>query len=99
MTLDIIDSSAIPGQARAGVQRELSDSGHFGNPFGRDDKVALRKIDESLEIGPSCSNSSTRRSDDNDGITRVFSNRSRCTVRTSGGESNAMYADFLRSIK
>ncbi|KAJ9656289.1 hypothetical protein H2198_005064 [Neophaeococcomyces mojaviensis] len=99
MTLDIIDSNALPGQARADVQREMSESGNFGNSFEHDEKIALRKIDEGLEAGTSRSNSSTQPSDDNNGITRVFSNQSRCTARTSGRESDIMYADVLRSMK
>lgn len=99
MTLDIIDSNAIAGQARADVQRELSESGHFGKRFGHDDKSTLTKIDEGIEDGPSCSQTSTRPFDDNESIVRVFSNQSRHTTRTSGGESDVMYAEILRSIK
>lgn len=101
MTLDIIDSSAIAGQAQKDVQRELNKANPFSDPIERNEKNVSEKqnIEEGIEPKSRSSGSSTQQRDDGDGITRVFSHNSRMTARTVGRETDMMYADFMQSMK
>lgn len=93
MTLEFIDSSAIAGQARAEIRREMREPQYDG-----ENKGSLQKIDEDTEIGPFDSASSSQQTDEKDEITRVMTNTSVRTSRTKGRESDILYADFVRSM-
>lgn len=99
MTLDIIDSNAIPGQAQADVRRELSGHENLGGWFVSDDRGAMKHIEDSHGTEPRLSSSVSRPPGDNDEITRILSQRSRHTARTSDRESDILYAEVLRSLK
>lgn len=98
MTLDNIDTYAIQGQAQVDVQRELSTSPHPDDCIGHEKDDQFKIFEQGYEA--------SRRSHDSpmkplEGVevTRVLSNQSRWSGRTSGRESNILYADFLRSVK
>ena len=97
-TLEIIDASAIPGQAQAEVRREMSISGDVGGESVSDDKGGVKHIENGhasmREHIPSVSGSAG----EIDGIARILSHHSSYSARTSGRESDILYADFLRSL-
>lgn len=95
MTLEFIDSSAIAGQARAEIRREMREP-QYGSR--NENKSSLQKINEDAEIGPLDSASSSQQTDEKDEITRVTSTTSIHTARTKGRESDIMYADFVKSM-
>ena len=96
MTLEAIDSNALPGQARAEVLREMSSPEHPGGWSGANGKTDVEHIEDGHATKPRYVSGST---DENDGITRVLSQQSRYTARTTGRESDILYADFLQSMR
>lgn len=115
MTLDVIDSNAIQGQARDDVRRELdfADPGGLGRWFGSGDGDAgdekhrpVSYVDYGAGDGgggrPHRSGSGVSPKSlagDTDEISQVLSNQSDVTARTKGRESDMMYADMLRSMR
>lgn len=96
MTLEFIDSSAIAGQARAEIRREMREPQYDAE---KDNSGSLQKINEDAELGPLDSASSSQQTDEKDEITRVLSNTTMRSARTKGRrESDIMYADFVRSM-
>ena len=96
MTLDIIDSNALPGQAQAEVRQELSRPEYVSSWAGANDKVAVEHMENGYAITPRHVSGPT---DANDEITRVLSQQSRYTARSTGRESDILYADFMHSLK
>ena len=99
MTLEIIDSNTIPGQAQADVRREIQTHENLGSWLVSDDKRAIKHIEDSRRTGPGLSSSVSRPPGDNDEITQILSRDSRYTARTSDRQSDILYADVLRSLK
>ncbi|KAJ9650565.1 hypothetical protein H2198_010130 [Neophaeococcomyces mojaviensis] len=97
MTLEVIDSTAIPGQAQTEVKRELSRQENLGSFFGNDNKGAMKYTEDSLTVKRRRSSAVSRSPDENDGITQIPSQQFR-RRRTSDQESSALYADMVRSL-
>lgn len=95
MTLEFIDSSAIAGQARAEVRREMREPQYNSS---NEKKASVQKRNEEGNIGPLDSASSSQQTDEKDEISRVRSTTSIRTERTKGRESDVLYADFVRSM-
>lgn len=95
MTMDVIDSQSIAGNAQIAVQKELSD---YGGLTKSDTRTTVEKIEEGAQSGPSCSGSSAQTGDDHEVISRVLSN-SRYSTRTTGRESDILYAGFLKDMR
>jgi hypothetical protein len=110
MTLDVIDSNAIEGQAREEVRRELDQANKqhdLGTWYGFSNEKAMAtdQVQEQHHLhdsGPARKRSSTSAGRDSletdDEITRIVSNQSTSTARLRGRESDFLYADMLRSI-
>lgn len=98
ITLDLIDSNAIPGQARAAVKQELSGQSPPDSWFTSDGKVARKHIEDSHPTKPGPSPSVSGPLDDNDRITRMVSQHSVYTSRTRGRDSDIDYANVVRSL-
>lgn len=109
MTLDAIDSNALEGKAQAEMRQEQDMQGSTlvqrswpsnakgpsqtteeenGNGFITQPKF------ESLAAGGPNGNDVT-----NPALTQVLSHQSRYSARTSGRESDILYADFMRDCK
>lgn len=99
MTLDVIDSRALPGQAQKNVQRELSGQEYFGSLFTSDTKDHVQHVENSHVIERRSNSSiSPSTTDEYDAVMRIRSQQSRYSARTSDRESDILYADVLRSI-
>lgn len=97
MTVDIIDSNAIVGQAQAEVREEMSQPGALNNWYGNDEKSPPDTHEKDFAAGPSDSGSSTQPLKDEDGIARVFSTQSKYSSRTAHREVDNWYAEIMRS--
>ena len=102
MTLEIIDANTLTGQARSNMQKEMSGLDRLNST----DKVPQDLGEHGYTDGPRtrASVQPVRTSDednDMDGIARVVLPQStnRYSARTSGRDSDILYADMLRSMK
>jgi hypothetical protein len=102
MTLDVIDSNAIEGQAREDVRREmeLPKTPSLGTWYGtRNEKdLACADVQDLHLLDDTRPIRAASKSSERDEISRVVSNQSSGTARTRGRESDMLYADMLRSI-
>lgn len=94
-TLEVIDSTAIPGQAQAEVRQELS-LGDVGAWPKSDEKGFSQHTQNAPSNKVEYSSSLSGLPDE---IVPVLSHQSRYTARTLSRESDIEYADFLRSLK
>ena len=89
VTFDAIDSYAIQGQARTEMHREMAGIPIIeGQVAPRDTVSSVRTHDFD---GSACSSSQP-----DDGLARIITYQS---TRTTGRESDILYADMLRSMK
>ena len=110
MTLDVIDSNAIEGQAREEVRREMglfNNQNSLGSWYGAGDEkdLAMAETHDKHQLNQDAparkrrSVSGPRSSSEaDDEISRVVSNQSGSTARIRDRESDLLYADMLRSI-
>ena len=105
MTLEAVDSNAIPGQARADVRRELSSYGQAPQlsptKSANNDKGTSQHSIEDGHVTPEPAFDASLVSggqldDDSDRVMPVLSHQ---TNRTSGRESDILYAEFMRDMK
>lgn len=90
VTFDAIDSYAIQGQARTDMHREMAGIPVIEGQVAPRDVVSFVRVRDYSE-GSACSSSLP-----DDGITRVITYNS---ARTSGRETDHMYAEMLKSMK
>ena len=106
MTLNTVDSNAIEGQAPAEMRQESQGSDqlsteYFSTKFASTDKgtVQHNENDHATTSKPEASFDHGRRPEHDNVLEPVVSSHSRYTSRTSGRESDVLYADFLRDMK
>jgi hypothetical protein len=99
MTLEIIDSNAIPGQVQAEVRRELRGPEPLSRTLESNDKGTIQRNEDGRATPPGFGAPLGERLDDNDGMTRAISHQARYRARTGGRESDVLYADILRDLK
>lgn len=110
MTLDVIDSNAIEGQAREEVRREMdlfNNQNSLGSWYGTGDEknMAMTETRDEHQLNQNAtarrrrSVSGARQSSEvDDEISQVISNQSESPARIRGRESDLLYADMLRSM-
>ncbi|KEF53860.1 uncharacterized protein A1O9_10262 [Exophiala aquamarina CBS 119918] len=104
MTLEAIDSNAVQGQAQRDVQREMASPGSLVNWYAGDTKSGMASyqndVSPDVRYRPSMSLSGSGSSPTDDAeITRVLSHPTSVKARANGREVDALYADYLRSVK
>ncbi|KAK5096325.1 hypothetical protein LTS08_007581 [Lithohypha guttulata] len=96
MSIGVIDATSIPGTVQSDVHQEMSQGGVFGSA---DSRMALEKKEEIHRHGSRYSDASAQQiSATSNDMYPVLSN-SRYSSRTSGRETDIIYADILRDIK
>ncbi len=106
MTLNTVDSNAIEVQTPAEMRQESKGSeqlstDYFSTKFASTDKgtVQHNEIEYATPSKLEASFGYGGRPDHDDALEPVVSSHSRYTSRTSGRESDVLYADFLRDMK
>ena len=104
MTLDAIDSNSFAGQAQSEMRQDMQEPEQLnGRSFASNDKAPFQYSTEAHryaippKVDPPSSGSGVDDSDN--GVTQVMSHQTRYSARTTGRESDVLYADFLRDMK
>lgn len=113
MTLDLIDSNAIEGQAQEEIRREMrlsSGQQHglgswYGAGSDNEKGLAVTSVQEDHMLHQDglarkrfSTSGPSKSSDGDDEISQIMTNQSQGTARTRGRESDFLYADMLRSM-
>ncbi len=107
MTLDNVDSDAVEGQAQSAMRQEMQASSLNQRSWPSNDKGISQTSESETGNGfitqPKFEAPAGGGANDvgvtNPALTQVLSHQSRYSARTTGRESDILYADFMRDCK